>query len=169
MIEVGTNPRRKSWLPDTSHGFWRICLLASLMINLVVLGLLLGHRFNRNPMDHAGAANYAQFVPPRFFAELPGDRRKELVGAFRANKQDFDKLRQLSMGNSQKVAVELAKPDFDINSVNTMIDSFTTGPDSVAAKGGTVLKEFYAKLTPDERKLLAKSIGDRAARMQQPQ
>ena len=156
---------KKSWLPDTSHGFWRICLLASLMVNLIVLGSLLGHNYRRNPMDRMSAANYMQFVPPRFFAELPRDRRKELGEAFRSNKPDFEKLRQQSVGNAEKVAAELVKPDFDAARIATLIDGFTTGPDSVAAKGGAVLKDFYAKLTADERALLAEAITDRAEHM----
>ena len=165
MTDLKFDQPKKSWLPDTSHGVWRVCLIASLMINLVVLGLLVGHNYRRNPMDRLGAANYMQFVPPRFFAELPRDRRKELGEVFRANRPDFEKLRQQSAGNAEKVAAELVKPDFDANRVATLINDFTTGPDSVAAKGGTVLKDFYAKLTADERALLAKAIGDRAQRM----
>ena len=135
------------------------------MINLIVLGLLLGHNYRHNGMDKMGAANYLQFVPPRFFAELPRQRRQELVEAFRSSKPDFEKLRQQSAGNAEKVAAELVKPDFDAANVAALIDGFTTGPDSVAARGGAVLKGFYAKLTPDERAILAKAITDRTQRM----
>ena len=165
MTDLKLDQPKKSWLPDTGHGFWRICLLASLMVNLIVLGLLLGHNYRRNPMDRMSAANYMQFVPPRFFAELPRERRKELGEALRSNKPDFEKLRQQSVGNAEKVGEELTKPDFDAARVAALIDGFTTGPDSVAAKGGAVLKDFYGKLTADERALLAKAITDRAQRM----
>lgn len=165
MTDLKPVSARRSWLPDTSHGFWRICLLVSLMVNLVVLGLMLGHRYRHNPMDRMSAANYMQFVPPRFFADLPRERRQELVEAFRSNRPDFEKLRQQSLGNAEKVAAELVKPDFDAGHIASLIDSFTTGPDSVAAKGGSVLKDFYTKLSPDERTLLAKAITDNAQHM----
>ena len=155
---------KKSWLPDTSHGLWRLCLLASLMINVIILGVLLGQHYRSNPMDRPGAANYMQYVPQRFFAELPRERRRELGLAFRASKVDLEKARLLSTGNAEKIAAELVKSDFDASRIAALIDSFTTGPESVAAKGGTVLKDFYAKLSPDERALLAKAIEDRSQR-----
>ena len=35
-------PPRRSWLPDTSRGLWRFVLVASLILNLVIVGLLVG-------------------------------------------------------------------------------------------------------------------------------
>lgn len=162
MTDQNPNILRKSWLPDTSHGLWRLCLLASLMINVVILGLLLGHQYRNNPMDRPGAANYMQFVPRRFFMELAPERRRELGLAFRTSKADIQKARSVSTDNATKVAAELVRPDFDATRIAALIDGFTTGPDSVAARGGTVLKDFYAKLSPEERALLAKAIEDRA-------
>ncbi len=162
MTDIKTDNARKSWLPDTSNGLWRLCLLASLMINVIILGILLGQHYRNNTIDRPGAANYMQFVPRRFFAELPAERRKELGQVFRASKVDLEQARLQSIGNAEKVAAELVKPDFDASHIAALIDSFTTGPDSVAAKGGTVLKDFYAKLSPMERVLLAKTIEDRS-------
>ena len=162
MTDIKPDHPRKSWLPDTSNGLWRLCLLASLMINVIILGILLGQHYRNNPMDRLGAASYMQFVPRRFFAELPRERRKELGAVFRASKVDVDEARRLAIGNAEKVAAELVKPEFDASRIAALIDNFTTGPDSVAAKGGTVLKDFYAKLSPIERVLLAKAIEDRS-------
>ncbi len=157
------NPKRGSlsWLPDTSSGFWRLCLLASLMLNLLVAGLVGGMAF-RGPMNGPGAARYGQFVPRKFFGELERDRRHELSAIFRDSKPDFEKVRQASNGEALKLAAELSNSNYDVAKVNTLIDSFTIGPDSVAAKGGIVLKGFFTKLTPDERQLLAKVILERA-------
>ena len=158
-------PRSKfSWLPDTSHGIWRLCLLASLMLNIGIAGLLIGHVFNRNPMDRQGVANYNQFVPHKFFGDLPKDRRVELATAFRNNRPDFDKLRAQMGAHAEEIAAALADPNYDAAKINKLIDGFTTGPDSLAAKGGAVLKDFYAKLTPEERALLAKEIVDKQKR-----
>ncbi len=161
MSDVPSHNHKKTWLPDTSHGLWRVLLLASLMINLAILGILLGQHYRSNPMDRPGAANYMQFVPQRFFAELPRERRRELGLAFRASKVELEKARLLSTGNAQKVAAELVKPEFDASRIAELIDGFTTGPESVAAKGGAVLKDFYIKLSFDERVLLAKAIEER--------
>jgi uncharacterized membrane protein len=154
---------KSNWLPDTSRGFWRFCLLASLVVNLIVAGLVIGHFWH-----HGGKpgqqANFQQFVPGRFFAGLDATRRHELGDMLRGSKPEFDTLRQKNGELAAQVATELEKPDYDAAKVGTLIDSFTTGPDSMAAKGASVLKEFYGKLTADERVALAKSIRDRLAR-----
>ncbi len=162
MTDLESVRSEKSWLPNTGHGLWRICLMASLMINLIILGLILGHNFRRNPIDRASAANYLQFVPQRFFGELSRERRKELGDAFRENRNEFDSVRKQSSINAEKIATELQKPDYDAVHVGALVDEFTTGPNSMAAKSGAMLKSFYAKLSADERALLAKSIQDRA-------
>jgi uncharacterized membrane protein len=157
-----TTPR-KTWLPDTSHGFWRVCLLASLMVNLVIAGML-ASLFLRNPMDRPDAASYGMIVPRKFFADINRERRHELGAAFRAARPDFERLRLESDDLAGQVASELVNPAYDGNKVSALIDSFTTGPESIAAHSATVLKDFFVKLTPDERKLLANDIQERLRR-----
>jgi uncharacterized membrane protein len=152
----------KNWLPDTGHGFWRFCLLASLMLNLAIAGLVGGMFLRGSEMRGVGAAHYGQFVPREFFGSLARDRRHELASIFRDSKPDFEKLRHASDDQALKLAAELSSPSYDATKVNALIDSFTTGPDSVAAKGGGVLKDFYAKLSSEERISLAKEIMQRA-------
>ncbi len=153
-----------SWLPDTSHGIWRLCLLASLMINLAIAGLMIGHIFGRQPMDRPGAANYNQFVPRKFFGDLGKDRRVELAEAFRNSRPDFEKMHAQTTVQAEQIAAALVDPNYDATKINTLIDSFTTGSESVAAKGGTLLKDFYAKLTAEERTLLSKEILEKQKR-----
>ena len=157
------NTPKKAWLPDTSHGFWRICLLASLMINLVIVGML-ASLFMRNPMDRSGAASYQMIVPRKFFADIARERRHELGGALRAARPDFERLRLEADDLAGQVADQLVAPTYDGAKVDALIDSFTTGPESIAAHSAVVLKDFFAKLTPDERKLLADDIQERLRR-----
>jgi uncharacterized membrane protein len=149
--------------PETkkSRLLWRGLLLVSLMGNLLVAGMVIGHvgGFGFGGGRPGGPA-YAQFIPGRFFHDLARDRRRELGDALHANRTDMQKLRAQSEANAQQLAAELEKDNYDAARVGTLIDSFTTGPDSLAAGGGKVLKDFYAKLTPDERKQLAKAIHD---------
>jgi len=151
-----------SWLPDTSHGFWRFCLLASLLVNLGVAGLVIGHVWH--PKEGSGQGNYQQFVPGRFFAGLEASRRRELGDMLRGARPEFDALRLKNAEIAGQVADELQKPDYDAARLAALIDGFTTGPDSIAVKGASVLKNFYGKLTPDERVNLAKAIRNRLAR-----
>ena len=148
-----------------SQLFWRTLLVVSLMFNLLVAGILIGQfRVHGQGAKMVGPA-YAQYVPGKFFADLGKERRHELAEALRANRQDFKKLRGQSAENAQKLAVELEQENYDPAQVNTLIDTFTTGPDSLAAGGGKVLKDFYAVLTPAERKQLATAIHDAPKRM----
>lgn len=139
-------------------GLWRILFVASLMLNLLVLGFMAGQFWRHGPTARPSGPAYAQFVPGRFFIDLSGERRRELADGFRASRQDVEKLRGRSDENAQKLAAELDQETYDPARTDALIDSFTTGPDSLAAGGSKVLKDFYAKLTPAERKQLAKTI-----------
>jgi hypothetical protein len=56
----------------------------------------------------------------------------------------------------------IEKPDLTNNELNAAIDAFATGADSLAAKSANLAKQALAKLTPEERALLAKRIRERA-------
>ena len=146
-----------------NHYLWRIVLVGSLMLNLLVVGLVIGRFTGRGPEGRQGGPAYAQFVPGRFFGEIARDRRLELAGGLRSSRQDMQKLHSQSGDNAQKLAAELDQDNYDAGRVGALIDGFTTGPESLAAGGGKVLKDFYAKLTPPERKLLAKAIREAPA------
>jgi uncharacterized membrane protein len=148
-----------------SQLFWRTLLLVSLMFNLLVAGILIGQVRAHGQTARMMGPAYVQYVPGRFFAELSKERRHELAETLRANRQDFKKLRGQAAENAEKLAVELEQENYDPAQVNTLIDTFTTGPDSLAAGGGKVLKDFYAVLTPAERKQLATAIHDAPKRI----
>lgn len=150
-------------LPNNT-GRVSLLLLASLMFNLLLVGLLIGQFWGRGPGGHQGGPAYAQFVPGRFFSEVGRDRRRELTDSLRASRQDMQKLNGQSKDNAQKLAAELDQDNYDVARVGALIDGFMTGPESLAAGGGKVLKDFYAKLTPAERKALAKTIRDAPSR-----
>ncbi|MBG1232205.1 periplasmic heavy metal sensor [Aestuariivirga litoralis] len=151
---------RRNWMPDTSSGFWRFCLIASLVLNLVILGLLAGRIYRGNPMGKP-PVNYGQFVPREFFFDVGRERRRELDKPFRDSREKFDALRDQADDSANKLADLLTAPEFKIDEVNALIDGFTTGRQSVAAEGAQVLKDFFTKLTPEERGLLATAIKER--------
>ena len=146
------------------HYLWRIVLIGSLMLNLLVVGLVIGRFIGHGPEGRQGGPAYAQFVPGRFLGDLARDRRRELADGLRGSREEIQKLHSQSNDNAQKLAAELDQDNYDASRVGSLIDGFTTGPDSLAAGGGKVLKDFYAKLTPAERKLLAKAIREAPAR-----
>jgi len=139
--------------------FWRGLLLLSLMLNLIVAGMVLGHFWGPfGPGKMGGGPAYGQLAPGRFFADLSKDRRRELNESLRNPRQDMQRLRGLADDNAQKLAGELEQENYDPTKVNALIDSLTVGPESVAAGSSKVLKEFYSKLTAAERKQVAKAL-----------
>ena len=164
MSDLGPKPRSLSWLPESGHAFWRICLMASLMINIGIAGALLGGVFKHRKGDGQQAVNYGQFVPRKFFFDVAADRRKVLADVFRSRRADFEQMRVKTGEHAEQIAAALSDPNYDSAKTNSLVDGFTTGPDSLGGKGGAVLKSFYAMLTTEERVILAQDIRTRLKR-----
>ena len=158
MSDLGGKPGTVRWLPDPGHSFWRICLLASLMINIGIAGALLGGVFKHRPDEGRQAVNYGQFVPRKFFFDVAPDRRKVLADVFRSRRSDFEQMRLKTGEQAEQIAAALSDPNYDSAKTNALVDGFTIGPESLGGKGGAVLKSFYGMLTAQERAILAQDI-----------
>ena len=164
MSDLGPKSSRPDWLPESGHRFWRICLLVSLMINIAIGGALLGGVLKHRGGDGRQGVNYGQFVPRKFFFDVAADRRKVLADVFRSRRPDFEQMHVKSGEQAEQIAAALSEPNYDSAKTNSLVDSFTIGPDSLGGKGGAVLKSFYAMLTAEERTLLAQDIRNRLKR-----
>jgi hypothetical protein len=87
------------------------------------------------------------------------------MGTVRERMHDLRQLRATSTAASLQLADALEKPDATEADIKAAVDSFATGSGSLAAGGGAIVLEIVGKLTPEEKKLLAVSIRERAARM----
>jgi uncharacterized membrane protein len=152
------------FLPALDRPLWRALFAFSLMANLVIAGLWIGQRFGPGREDRINRPVLAQVLPRQFLSTLPDDRRKELMSGMRMGVKQFRDLRDGAAANVLAIADALEKDTGDLSTVRTAVDGYATGAGSMAAKGSTVVMDFIAKLTPDERKLLAQSIRERAAR-----
>jgi uncharacterized membrane protein len=117
------------------------------------------HQIDRMMRD-----SFVQLVPRKFFVDLPSQRRKELVQFLRDHRDEIRTLREASQTTVAKLADALE--NYDAATVKSVIDSFTTGSESLAAKTGAVVMDLVAKLTPEERKKLAEIIRERDNRKQ---
>lgn len=160
----GSEPAARRWLPQLRSPWWTVLLGLSLMLNLLVAGVVLGHRFVDGPPDRLIGASYVQLVPRRFLAELPRDRRRELMELVRNNRDSLRQLRGQSEAVGLKLADVLVAEPFDIARVQSTVDEFAASSQGLAAKGGAIVTEMVSRLTPDERELLADAIRDRAQR-----
>jgi uncharacterized membrane protein len=145
--------------------WWTALLVASLMANLLFAGWVIGNRYwARQASERMAGVTMVQVVPRGFFTQLPRERRRELL---RDVREEMGNLRQHRSGTSPeilKLADILEQESFSADNASTAIDTFSTGPDSLAVRGSKVLKDLIGKLTPEERKQLAAAMRTRAER-----
>jgi uncharacterized membrane protein len=100
-------------------------------------------------------------VPRNFMEALPHERRGELMDFLRQNRKDMRSIRQDIEAKAQLFANALDAENYDAAAVKTLIEDFTIGNQSMAARGSSVVVSLIAKLTPEERKQLATAIRQR--------
>jgi uncharacterized membrane protein len=164
MSDVTQNKQRFSWIPQLRSRWWAALLGVSLMLNLLVGGIFAGAMFGEGRAERLAGASYVQLIPRKFFHDISKDRRDALMQILRDNRDDLRNLREASDGTSLKLADALEKENFNIDDVRQTVAAFSTGTESLAARGGDVVVKIVSQLGPDERKLLAAAIRDRDAR-----
>lgn len=152
---------QKSWLPKLQSRWWTLLLGLSLMLNLLVGGLIFGDRVAGGRMDRLVGASYVQLIPRSFFRELSRERRHELLQIVRESREDLRGLRSQYEGTSLKLADVLEKEAFTPDELRQAVSAFSTGTESLAARGGEVVVKIVGQLTSEERKLLAQAIRKR--------
>ena len=160
-IDVKQKPR---WLPQLRSPWWTALLGLSLMLNLLVGGVVLGGIFGHARMERLNGASYVQMIPRSFFRDLTKQRREELMQIVRDNRDDLRTLRKQFEGTSLKLAEVLEKDAFSAEELRQAVTEFSTGTESLAARGGDVVVKIVSQLTPEERKQLASSIRNRDER-----
>lgn len=164
MSDTRETHQRMGWLPSLRSRWWTVLLGFSLMLNLAVVGVMAGGFWAGRGGERLAGVSYVQLIPRNFFRDLPSDRRQQLMQIVRDNREDLRNLRATSEGVSVKLADALEKPTFSIEDVQRTVAEFSTGTQSLAARGGDVVVKIVSQLTPEERKLLAEAIRNRADR-----
>lgn len=153
--------KAQSWLPQLRSRWWALVLGLSLMLNLLVGGIIVGGAFGPHRAERLAGASYIQLIPRNFFRQLPKDRREALMQIVKNNRDDLKNLRSAYETNSLKLAEALEQENFSLDAVRATVAAFSTGTESLAARGGEVVLHIVEQLTPDERKLLAEAIRNR--------
>jgi uncharacterized membrane protein len=146
-------PRRSRW--------WNLLFGLSLAVNLAFAGVLIGHRVFGGPQ---GRGAYMQLLPREFFGGLPHERRRELMTMMKLEMNSLRELRGQADATSLRIADALEKQPFDPALVQQAVSEFATGSQSLAARAPVIVANIVSKLTPEERKQLAKSIRERDLR-----
>jgi uncharacterized membrane protein len=147
--------------------WWPYLLGLSLMANLLIGGLVIGHGFKQRGAERMAGAGLVQLVPRDFFASLPRQRRLELLRDIREQTHGLRDMRDGSSDRVLKFADALEAQDYRPESVANAVNDFSTGEGSIAAQSSKFIVDMVAKLSPEERKQLATTVRDRATHVRE--
>ena len=144
---------------------WKSALLvSSLALNLLVAGMILSHsmmQFRGNP-GRIQATSWSQLLPRGFFVQLDNERRHALLGSFKAQHTKFREGRSLLRARAAAVADALEADPYDLARVQTAVAQFGDAGKGIIDEGSNGVNGVIAKLSADERKILAAEIRRRA-------
>jgi uncharacterized membrane protein len=142
-----------------------VILVISLAFNLAVAGAIVAHKVVGPHAHHRGGGPGFDYIMPRsFFFELDRDRRNELVDELRGHRDEFRTMRKGLREHARKLAAALRTEPFDAGAVSQALAAYEGSTNAMMARGRTIATDFYAKLTAEERKVLADEIEHRASR-----
>jgi hypothetical protein len=159
MSDIGaaaTASRRINWM------MW--ALVASLALNLLFVGAGVARFLVREPPERVAGLSQVQLIPRKFFSELEGSRKADLMGVFREMGPAFRDGRRAAREEIAALATALEAEPYDEARVKATVDSFSTSSGNLVAAGGETALKLIAMLTPEERKLLAQHIRQRSER-----
>ena len=155
----------KSGVPPARHSrWWTPLLVGSLALNLFIGGAMATRFFMHDGPERIAGASYAQLIPRHFFAEVPRDRRRVLLDILKQYRNDFRDDRDAFEAVAVKLADALVSEPYDVEKVKLVIAEFADQTGKLAAKGGDAAFDIIARLSADERRLLADAIRERASR-----
>lgn len=156
MSEAGIAPKAFSWL--------KAALVVSLAVNLLFIGAGVTRFVMREPPGRVAGLSQVQIIPRKFFGELDGPRKAELLGMFRQMSPSFRDGRRALRADLASLAEALDAEPYDASRVQAAVDSFSAHSQGLAASGSQAALKFIGMLTPEERKLLATHIRQRDGR-----
>ena len=147
-------PRRFTWK--------RLLLVVSLALNLFVLGAGAARLVFPPPHERFVGSTYAQLVPRRFLMDLGHDRRHELLAVLRKYGKSYADARLAARQHSVDLADALEKDPYDPASVEAAIAAYAKTGNDLVGQGQAAALDFITNLTPDERKMMAERLRQRA-------
>ena len=163
MSDDGTTTKSRYW-PAQGSRWWPALLIASLALNLLIGGAIATRFLTHGGPQRFIGASYTQLIPRSFFAEMPSDRRRVLLDILRQYRKDFRADRDGTESVAAKLVDALVTEPYDVEKVKLVVSEFAGQSGKLAARGGDAALDIIGRLSPDERKILAEAIRDRASR-----
>lgn len=149
-------PRKRRW-----SWVW-LALLVSLALNLAVAAAVIAHNFwgpgGRHHQHRITGPGYTQVLPRAFFRQLDDARRDELVGELREHRREFRGLRRDLREKARGIAAALRAEPFDQSALERAMVEFEQASGGMIVRGGEIARGLFAKLTPQERAIMAREI-----------
>ena len=148
-----TTGRKRRWLVPL--------LVASLALNLVIVGAALSGRYWSKHDGRGGFHRSAELMPRSFFAGLERERREELAAVFRARKPEFRDERRALRAAAAALADALEREPFDAQQAQSAINEHAGRSRQLIDLGAAIADNLVEALTPEERRALAEAIRQR--------
>jgi len=150
--------------PTRSFPWLKAALIASLAVNLLFLGAGVTRFVMHDRPERVAGLTQVQIIPRKFFSELDRERKAELLGIFRDFSPKFRDGRRAAQEEIVGLASALEAEPYDVLRVKSAIDNFSARSVGLIATGSEAAMTLIDRLTPEERKLLARHIRERADR-----
>lgn len=144
--------------PSAPRRWIKWALVASVALNLFFIGAATTRYFMPGGPERMAMSSQMQLFPRKFFAELDKPRRTELLRVFRSYDPAFREGRAAARAQIRELAAALDAEPYDAAKVQAAVEGFTARSNSLAASGGEAAMTLIGKLTPEERKLLARQL-----------
>ena len=139
-------------------------LVASLAVNLLFVGAGVTRFMMGEGPDRVSGLTQVQLIPRKFFGELEGARKAELLGVFRQFGPAFKDGRRAAREEVAAVAAALEAEPYDAARLEAAVGAFSARQEALVGTGGQAALTLIGQLNAGERKLLAQHIRQRAER-----
>lgn len=147
--------------PEAEVGRWnwlKIALVASLAVNLLFGGAAVARLLTGDAPVRFAMLSQVQLVPRKFLGELDGERRRELLDVIRPYNKIFRDGRLRVRAEITAIAEALEAEPYDSVKVTAALSRFRAESVDLVDEGGRAALDMFAKLSADERKLLARHL-----------
>lgn len=151
--DSGSPSPRRRWLVPL--------LVASVAVNLVIVGAAFSEQFWPDHGDGKSSHRSADLMPRSFFRGLDEERREELVEVFRARKTEWREERSALRDAAAALADALEREPFNAQTARSAIADHAARSHQLVDLGAAVAADLVVALTPQERRELAQAIRQR--------
>jgi uncharacterized membrane protein len=144
--------------PARPFNWLKAALIASLAVNLLFVGGGIARWYVGFGPERSARLTQMQLIPRFFFRELDRSRRLELLAVLKSHDREIRDGRKAVKAEMAELANALEAEPYDPARVKAAVTAFTAQSEVLVTTGGDAALAVIDKLTPEERKLMAKHL-----------